>query len=94
MMDEETWFSGREAYDFKFNCEVIPDAGEFSIAAKVKDLDLSKFKNKPKVLDMEKIEESKTDGAVEEIKPVEEVKDEAEQADETVVEESETIVEE
>ena len=57
MMDAETWFSGREAQDFAFKCEVIPDAGGFSIAAKLKDIDLSKFKNRPKVLDMEMKEE-------------------------------------
>lgn len=52
-MDAETWFSGKEAADFNFNCEVIPDAEGFSIAAKLKDIDLSKFKHTPKALNME-----------------------------------------
>ena len=92
LMDEETWFSGREAADFNFNCEVIPDANGFSIAAKLKDIDLSKFKNISKVLDMEKEEELKQ--ANDEIK--EEVVEE--KADETpaepVVEEPKEVVEE
>ena len=66
LMDQETWFSGKEAADFKFNCEVLPDESGFSIAAKLKDVDLSKFKNRPKVLDMEKEEEIKQ--ASEEVK--------------------------
>lgn len=52
-MDAETWFSGKEAADFNFNCEVIPDAEGFSIAAKLKDIDLTKFKHIPKALNME-----------------------------------------
>jgi len=59
LMDEETWFSGREAADFNFSCDVIPDASGFSIAAKLKDVDLSKFKNISKVLIMEKEQELK-----------------------------------
>lgn len=50
MMDEETWFSGREAHDFMFNCEVMPDESGFNIAAKLKDIDLSKFMHTPKAL--------------------------------------------
>jgi len=53
MMDEETWFSGREAVDFGFKCEVLPDERGFSIAAKVKDFDFSKFKKQPKAITME-----------------------------------------
>ena len=62
MMDEETWFSGREAHDFMFNCEVMPDESGFNIAAKLKDIDLSKFMHTPKALKeiiMEKEQELK-----------------------------------
>ena len=59
LMDEETWFSGKEAADFKFNCEVIADSEGFSIAAKLKDIDFSKFKHKPKAIIMEKENELK-----------------------------------
>ena len=62
MMDEETWFSGREAHDFMFNCEVMPDESGFNIAAKLKDIDLSKFMHTPNALKeiiMEKEEELK-----------------------------------
>lgn len=90
MMDAETWFSGREAQDFAFKCEVIPDAGGFSIAAKLKDIDLSKFKNIPKVLDMEKEEELKQ--ANDEVKE-EVVETKAEETSvETVVEEQKNEV--
>lgn len=61
-MAEETWFSGREAKDFNFACEVLPDESGFSIAAKLKDIDLSKFKHLPKALKMEKEEEMKQAG--------------------------------
>lgn len=50
MMDEETWFSGREAANFKFSCEVLPDAPGFSIAARLKDMDLGKFRRAPQNL--------------------------------------------
>ena len=53
MMDAETWFSGKEAHDFKFDCEVTPDASGFSIAAKLKDFDLAQFKHTPKNLTTE-----------------------------------------
>ena len=48
LMDQETWFSGKEAEAFNFNCEVIADEVCYKIAAKLKDIDLSKFKNLPK----------------------------------------------
>ena len=50
LMDQETWFSGKEAEAFKFNCEVIADEAGYKIAAKLKDIDLSKFKHLPKAL--------------------------------------------
>ena len=53
-MDEETWFSGMEAKDFKFNCEVIEDESEIRLAAK---FDLTKFHKLPEVLNMNKTEE-------------------------------------
>lgn len=89
MMNQETWFSGKEAANFKFNCEVIADADGFSIAAKLKDIDLSKFKHTPKALKdiiMEKEQEIKQ--ANDEVKNEEVVE---EKAEETV---AETVVEE
>jgi ATP-dependent protease ClpP protease subunit len=48
-MNDELWFSGKEASNFGFKCEVIPDANDFAIAAKVKKFDLTKF-NIPQIL--------------------------------------------
>lgn len=62
LMDQETWFSGKEAEAFNFNCEVIADEAGYKIAAKLKDIDLSKFKHLPKALKeiiMEKEQELK-----------------------------------
>lgn len=62
LMDQETWFSGKEAEDFNFNCEVIADETGYKIAAKLKDIDFSKFKHLPKALKeiiMEKKQELK-----------------------------------
>ena len=84
LMDQETWFSGKEAEAFNFNCEVIADEAGYKIAAKLKDIDLSKFKHLPKALKeiiMEKEQEIKQ--ANDEVK--EEVVDE--KAEETKVEE-------
>lgn len=91
MMNQETWFSGKEAANFKFNCEVISDADGFSIAAKLKDIDLSKFKHIPKALKMEKEEEMNQ--ANDETNDVIEVKAEETQVD-VVVEEPKVEVEE
>ena len=86
MMNQETWFSGKEAANFKFNCEVIADADGFSIAAKLKDIDLSKFKHIPKALKMEKEQEIKQ--ANDEVKNEEVVETKADETPaETVVEE-------
>lgn len=52
MMDQETWFSGKEAKDFRFSCEVVPDEPGFSIAAKLKDMDFGGFKHVPKALNL------------------------------------------
>lgn len=50
LMDEETWFSGSEAKDFKLDCEVIESEVEYKIAASLK-----RFKNIPeRVLNMKK----------------------------------------
>lgn len=89
LMDQETWFSGKEAEAFKFNCEVIADEAGYKIAAKLKDIDLSKFKHLPKALKeiiMEKEEELKQ--ANDEVKEeVVEEKAEETQVEEPVVEE-------
>ena len=49
-MDEETWISGTEAGDFKFDCDVIPSSEQFKIAASIKDMHFNKI---PKGLIME-----------------------------------------
>lgn len=89
MMDEETWFSGREAHDFMFKCEVMPDESGFNIAAKLKDIDLSKFMHTPKALKeiiMEKEQEIKQ--ANDEVKNEEVVETKADETPaKTVVEE-------
>ena len=87
MMDAETWFSGREAQDLTFRCEVLPDAGGFNIAAKLKDIDLSKFKNIPKVLDMNKKNEEQEE---ETKQPDEETSTEEEETSEEEQEEKTT----
>lgn len=49
-MDEETWFSGSEAQNFKFNCEVIDDEDvKLQLAAK---FDLTRFHKIPEALNM------------------------------------------
>ena len=54
-MDEETWFSGSEAQNFKFNCEVIDDEDvKLQLAAK---FDLTKFHKIPEALNMTSNEE-------------------------------------
>lgn len=97
LMDQETWFSGKEAEDFNFNCEVIADEAGYKIAAKLKDIDLSKFKHLPKALKeiiMEKEQELKQ--ANDEIKNEEVVENKADETPaEPVVEEPKAeIVEE
>lgn len=91
LMDQETWFSGKEAEAFNFNCEVIADEVGYKIAAKLKDIDLSKFKHLPKALKeiiMEKEEEiKKVDDEVKNEVVVEEKVEET-QAEEPVVEEA------
>lgn len=94
MMDSETWFSGREAAEFKFDCEVLADETGFSIAAKLKDMDLSKFMKTPKALKemiMEKEEEKTAEQmiaeAVSEEPKAEEAKAEEPKAEETPAEE-------
>ena len=91
LMDQETWFSGKEAEAFNFKCEVIADEVGYKIAAKLKDIDLRKFKNLPKALKeiiMEKEEEiKKVDDEVKNEEVVEEKVEEA-KAEEPVVEET------
>lgn len=97
-MDAETWFSGKEAADFHFDCEVIADDEDFSIAAKLKGADLSKFAHTPKAL-MDTImeqNESEKQADVVEVEPeaVEVVAEEpVEVKAEEPVEEKETTVE-
>lgn len=61
MMDDETWFSGKDAQTFNFKCEVIPDASGFKIAAMVKGFDLAKFNHAPKALREKTMEDNKVD---------------------------------
>lgn len=89
LMDQETWFSGKEAADFNFNCEVIADEVGYKIAAKLKDIDLSKFKNLPKAFKeiiMEKEEEMKK--VDDEVKNEEVVEEKVEDTKPEVVEET------
>lgn len=46
MMDEETWISGSDAYNFKLNAEVIADTHEFKIAASLMK-QIQKFNKTP-----------------------------------------------
>ena len=87
LMDNETWFSGREAESFKFNCEVIKDEAGYRIAAKLKGFDLTKFKNSPKGLGM-KIEEQVETQASVETETETETENAEVAAEETVVEEA------
>lgn len=83
LMDRETWFSGREAESFKFNCEVIKDEAGYRIAAKLKGFDLTKFKNSPKGLGMKIEEQTETQASV-----VTETENAEGKAEETVAEEA------
>ena len=80
-MDAETWFSGMEAADFKFKCEVIEDETDIKLAAK---FDLTRFHKLPEVLNMTKTEEQANEPKV----PVEDKAEETKE-EETVVEEPE-----
>ena len=59
LMNQETWFSGKEAQTFNFKCEVIPDASGFKIAAMVKGFDLAKFNHAPEALRETTMEDNK-----------------------------------
>lgn len=74
-MEEETWFSGKEAEAFNFKCRVVPDEKDFSIAAKIKDFDLKKFKHTPKALKEMKMEEQTQENIEQSETALEEVKD-------------------
>ena len=67
MLEAETWILGEQAKDYGLNCVVNDIGSEIRIAAKC---DLSKFKNLPKVFNMEK--EQKKPEQVEETKELEE----------------------
>lgn len=85
-MNDELWFSGREAKNFGFKCEVVPDENDFKIAAKVEKFNLSKFKDIPKELQMKNKQKSEE---LEEKKVVE-----TEEVEETETVEAEEVVEE
>ena len=90
LMNQETWFSGKDAQTFKFNCEVTPDKSDFKIAAMVKGFDLGKFLNTPKALEeiiMEKEQEMKKQANDEQKEDVVETKTEETKVEEPVVEE-------
>lgn len=102
MMDNETWFSGKEVDGFGFDCEIIPDENGYSIAAKLRGFDFGKFVNAPKNI-MEKIsmkkldEKKKVEKEVEEeevTKEDEEVITKEEETEETTEEKTEETVEE
>lgn len=62
-LQAETWILGEQAHRYGLKCTVNSVGAEIKIAAKV---DLSKFKNLPKVFNMEKEEEKKTEEILEE----------------------------
>lgn len=89
LLDAETWFSGREAAEFRFACTVVPDEKDFAIAAKIKNFDMSQFRNfimpnddEVKNVSEENISDTNTE---EQAVAVEETRDET-QADETSAE--------
>ena len=88
MMNEETWFIGKEAQTFKFNCEVTPDARDFKIAAMVKGFDFARFKNTPKALREMIMENKDTNEIKEDATPITET---AEEEVKEVVDEAETV---
>lgn len=67
LLESETWILGEQAKDYGLNCIVNDIGSEIRIAAKC---DLSKFKNLPKVFNMEN--EEKKPEQVEETKELEE----------------------
>ena len=89
MMNDETWFIGKEAQTFKFNCEVTPDARDFKIAAMVKGFDFARFKNTPKALREMIMENKDTNEIKEDATPMTETVEKEEQKE--VVDEAETV---
>lgn len=87
MMNEETWFIGKEAQTFKFNCEVTPDARDFKIAAMVKGFDFGSFKNTPKALREMIMENKDTNETKADATPITEPEEEVK----VVVAEAETV---
>ena len=86
LLESETWILGEQAKDYGLNCIVNDIGSEIRIAAKC---DLSKFKNLPKVFNMEK--EQKKPEQVEETKELEEEnKEKVEEALEEVEKTEET----
>lgn len=86
LLESETWILGEQAKDYGLNCIVNDIGSEIKIAAKC---DLSKFKNLPKVFNMEN--EEKKPEQVEETKELEEEnKEKVEEALEEVEKTEET----
>ena len=86
LLESETWILGEQAKDYGLNCIVNDIGSEIRIAAKC---DLSKFKNLPKVFNMEN--EEKKPEQVEETKELEEEnKEKVEEALEEVEKTEET----
>ena len=86
LLESETWILGEQAKDYGLNCSVNDIGSEIRIAAKC---DLSKFKNLPKVFNMEN--EEKKPEQVEETKELEEEnKEKVEEALEEVEKTEET----
>lgn len=86
LLESETWILGEQAKDYGLNCIVNDIGSEIRIAAKC---DLSKFKNLPKVFNMEN--EEKKPEYVEETKELEEEnKEKVEEALEEVEKTEET----
>lgn len=89
-MNEETWFSGSEAMDFKLKCNVVHD-NAVKVAASLKKYNFKhlpkglKMEEEKEVLEEEKIEETQ----IEEEKPVDEVTEEVEEKTEEKTEEVE-----
>lgn len=92
MLKAETWILGEQAEIYGLKCTVNDVGSEIRIAAKI---DLSKFKNLPKVLNMEKEEEKKPEEILEEEnkESIEETLEEVEKESEQVEEQKPTYEE-
>lgn len=91
-LEDETWFLGKEFAEI-FDVEVVPADKVFNIAAKC---NIKKFKNLPKVFNMEEKEEKKTEEILEQENKenIEEVLEEVEKQPEEIEEQIEEQTEE